>query len=56
MKIIKNAGGQPPSAGTSCANFLRTLLKRTVMWFAVRELISHATVARFFCRFDLAGA
>lgn len=56
MKITRNAGGQPPSAGTSCANFLRTVLKRIVMWFAVRELISVATVSSVFARFDLAGA
>ena len=56
MKTIENAAGQPAGAGTLCANFLRTMLKRAVMWSYTRNLISGVVVGRLFARFDLMGA
>ena len=56
MNTIQNAAGQSAGAGNRCADFLRALLKRAVMWAYNRELIADACVTAMFTRFYLWSA
>lgn len=56
MITNQNAAVQTAGAGTLRANFLRTLLKRAVMWAYCRDLISDKCVADMFARFHLRSA
>ena len=56
MNIKQNAGGPPPGAGTSRANFLQTMLKRAAVHLYCHGVITSETLARVFERFDLRSA